>query len=218
MNRDFILGMALSVLVHAASLYWDALFPGDISPVARVEPKMTIQLFDLPQLDPEELDAPLEEDREEEQLDLAPPMAPDVPGIVTENSFIQPIQPPPPPNFTPATGVIVIPGDRGTTRFQKPEVFDVSKLDQRPQARLQARPQYPHEMRRVGIAGEVVVDFIVDANGDVYNAHAVSSTHREFEAAAVQAVGRWKFRPGRKEGRNVQTHMQVPIVFTLNDQ
>jgi protein TonB len=98
------------------------------------------------------------------------------------------------------------------------EVFDISKLDQQPVARFQARPQYPFEMRRAGIAGEVLVDFIVDSNGDVRNAYAVRSSQREFEAAAVQAVSKWKFRPGKKNGRNVNTHMQVPIVFTLNEE
>jgi protein TonB len=73
-------------------------------------------------------------------------------------------------------------------------------------------------MRRAGIAGEVLVDFIVDSNGDVRNAYAVRSSQREFEAAAVQAVSKWKFRPGKKGGRNVNTHMQVPIVFTLNEE
>jgi protein TonB len=72
-------------------------------------------------------------------------------------------------------------------------------------------------MRRAGISGEVVVDFLVDTNGDVQNAYAVRSSQREFEAAAVQAVSKWKFKPGRKGGRNVITHMQVPIVFTLSD-
>jgi hypothetical protein len=29
---------------------------------------------------------------------------------------------------------------------------------------------------------------------------------------------KWKFKPGRKSGRDVPTHMQVPIVFTLNEE
>jgi len=33
----------------------------------------------------------------------------------------------------------------------------------------------------------------------------------------VQAVSKWKFKAGRKSGKNVPTHMQVPIVFTLNE-
>ena len=59
---------------------------------------------------------------------------------------------------------------------------------------------------------------LVDPNGDVQNAYAIRSSQREFEAAAVQAVNKWKFKPGRKGGKDVPTHMQVPIVFTLNEE
>jgi RNA polymerase sigma factor (sigma-70 family) len=98
------------------------------------------------------------------------------------------------------------------------QVYDLSALDQVPVARFQARPQYPFEMRRAGISGEVVVDFLVDANGDVQNARAIRSSRPEFEPAAVQAVSKWKFNPGKKGGADVVTHLQVPIVFTTDAQ
>ncbi len=97
------------------------------------------------------------------------------------------------------------------------EVYDISKLDRAPVPKSQARPQYPLAQRRSGIQGEAVVDFIVSTNGDVQNAYAVHSSQREFEKAAVEAVSKWKFRPGIKYGHAVNTHMQVPIVFTLNE-
>jgi TonB family protein len=93
--------------------------------------------------------------------------------------------------------------------------LDISKLDRTPTPRYQQRPQYPQAMRQAGISGEVVVDFVVDANGEVKNAQAVRSSRVEFEAAAVEAVSAWKFNPGQKGGNAVNTHLQVPIVFTL---
>ncbi len=97
------------------------------------------------------------------------------------------------------------------------QTFDVSKLDQLPRPRLRPPPHYPFELRRAGITGEVTVDFIVDASGNVQKAVAVKSTRPEFEAAAVEAIGAWKFEAGMKGGRAVNTHMQVPIVFSLNN-
>lgn len=96
-------------------------------------------------------------------------------------------------------------------------VYDPSQLDQQPVPKSQARPQYPLALRRSGVGGEASVDFIIDTNGDVQNAYAIHSTYREFAISAVAAVSQWKFRPGRKGGQNVATHMQVPIVFTLNE-
>jgi TonB family protein len=73
-------------------------------------------------------------------------------------------------------------------------------------------------MRRAGITGEVVVDFVVDIDGEVKFAAPVRSSRKEFEAAAVAAVSKWKFKPGQKGGRDVPTHLQVPIVFSLAGQ
>jgi TonB family protein len=99
--------------------------------------------------------------------------------------------------------------------FDGKPVFDISALDQGPSPRFQARPRYPFEMRRNGIGGEVLVDLIVNELGDVVNPTALRSTREEFEAAAVQAVAQWKFKPGVKNGQPVMTHLQIPIVFTL---
>ena len=98
------------------------------------------------------------------------------------------------------------------------DLFDLANLDQIPSPRFQAKPVYPFEMRRAGITGDVLVGFIVDSNGDVREAYAIKSTQREFEAAAIQAVSKWKFRPGKKGGRAVNTRMQVPIVFSITEE
>ena len=97
------------------------------------------------------------------------------------------------------------------------EVYDIRKLDRVPATKFQAAPKYPLALLRSLVQGEAVVDFIVSMNGDVQNAYAIRSSHREFGTAAVEAVSKWKFRPGMKYGRAVNTHMQVPIVFTLNE-
>ena len=97
-------------------------------------------------------------------------------------------------------------------------VYNPGELDQQPVPKSQARPQFPLALRRSGVSGEATVDFIVDTNGNVQNAYVIRSTYREFGLSAVAAVSQWKFRPGRKGGGVVNTHMQVPIVFTLNNQ
>jgi protein TonB len=218
MRRDIIIGLIISLLIHGGVLFGDKLIKFKPTPKKAVEPPPKIQLIEMPKIEPDEPEKVEATDEPTKPLDFAPPMQTDVPQVVTDTSFVQRIQPPPPDNVRPAAGIITIPGDRDMSRFRGIEVFDLSKLDQQPVAKFQARPQYPFEMRRAGIAGEVTVDFIVDSNGDVQNAYAIKSSQREFEAAAIQAVSKWKFKPGRKGGRNVNTHMQVPIVFTLNEE
>jgi TonB family protein len=97
------------------------------------------------------------------------------------------------------------------------DLFDMAELDQPPVPTSRASPIYPFAMRRTGITGEVVVGFIVDSSGNVVQARVVRSSRSEFEQPALQAVSRWKFQPGRKDGRAVNTRLQVPISFTLDD-
>lgn len=216
MRLDLIIGIIVSALLHGAFFgisYIDVSKPV----VVAEEPPPTIELMEMPPLPEEEPEIIETDDAPPETIDFAPPMQADVPQIVTVDSFVQQIQPPPPENLTPVSGVISIPTVRQTGLGKGIEVFDITKIDQAPIPKFQARPQYPFEMRRAGIEGEVVVEFIVDTAGNVRNPFAVRSSQREFEQSAVQAVAKWTFRPGRKGGRAVNTRMAVPIVFTLNE-
>ena len=216
MNRDLIIGVVLSAVIHLAIFFGDRLIPKTTVVKKVVEEAPKIQLIEMPKI--EEEPEIIEVNEDVKPLDLAPPMQQDVPQLVQPDSFVQKIQPPPPEGLTIAANMNIVPEIRDPNMFRGMKVFDISMLDQIPVPRFQAKPTYPFEMRRAGIAGEVVVDFIVDTAGDVQNAYALRSSQREFEAAAVQAVSKWKFKPGRKSGRDVPTHMQVPIVFTLNEE
>jgi periplasmic protein TonB len=217
MSRDLILGIFLSALIHLGIFFGDRLIPEKKIVAKAAEEAPKVQLMAMPKMDEPEPEI-VETNEEVKPLDLAPPMQQDVPQLATPESFVQKMQPPPPENVAISANMNIVPEIRDPNMFRGMKVFDISMLDQQPAAKFQARPQYPFEMRRAGIAGEVVVDFIVDTNGDVQNAYALRSSQREFEAAAVQAVSKWKFKPGRKGGRDVPTHMQVPIVFTLNEE
>lgn len=215
MDRYLFTGLLVSALIHGGIMFGDRLitFQPARPKAADLPPK--VELIPMPSLPPDEPD-PVELSEEIIKPDLIPPMQQDVPQMASDTSFIQKLQPPPPDTAKPTTGIITIPPNRERSSLRDVEIFDVSKLDQQPVARFQAQPQYPPEMRRTGVPGEVVVDFIVNTSGDVQNASAIRSSHREFEAAAVQAVSKWKFKPGRKNGRSVMTRIQVPIVFILN--
>lgn len=218
MRRDLIIGLLISALIHAGAFFGDRLFPEKKVVAKPKQEEPAIQIVQPPPIPPDEPDKPEISDEPVKPMDFAPPMQTDVPQLITDTSFVQKMQPPPPENVKPATGIVSIPENRDMSQFRGMKVFNIADLDQQPVPRVRTPPQYPFEMRRAGVTGEVTVDFIVDTDGNVQNAYAIKSTQREFEAAAVQAVSKWKFKAGRKGGRYVNTHMQVPIVFTLNDE
>jgi protein TonB len=215
MRRDLVIGIAVSIAFHAGIAWL-----GDQKSKPKPKPKddtPVVQLMEMPKVEPDEPEVVEDNQQQQAPADIAPPMQTDVPQVVAPDSFVQQVQPPPPEGLHLNNAAIKIPEGRPGGLGKGMNVFDISQLDQAPVAKYQARPQYPFEMRRAGISGQVVVDFIVDSNGEVRNAFSAQSSQREFEAAAVQAVSKWKFRPGRKNGHSVNTHMQVPIVFTLNE-
>jgi TonB family protein len=95
----------------------------------------------------------------------------------------------------------------------KLDFFELNQVDQRPTAVYQAKAVYPQALYRAGISGQVSVGFIVDPTGSVQNASVVNSTHQDFNAAALAAVDKWKFKPGMKNGQPVRTRLEVTIVF-----
>jgi periplasmic protein TonB len=62
-----------------------------------------------------------------------------------------------------------------------------------------------------------VVEFIINTNGDVTQAQIIKSTNREFEVPAMQAVLKWKFKPGRKGGKAVNVRASQLIEFNLDE-
>jgi len=217
MRRDLIIGLLFSLLVHGGAAWVGEIMAHRPKAVVVKSKEPTIELIEMPKIEPDEPDPTVDDQAQQTPVDFAPPMQADVPTIATDTSFVQKLEPPPPDNMSVNKGAIVIPQNSGSWRAGIGQIFDISKLDQIPVVLVQGRPQYPFEMRRAGISGMVTVDFIVDTEGNVRNAFPLSSTHNEFEAPAVQAVSKWHFRPGKKGGHVVNTHMQVPIAFQSVD-
>ena len=94
------------------------------------------------------------------------------------------------------------------------DVFSMLELDQKPRAIYQPSPRYPRTMQSRGVSGTVYVVFIVGTQGRVHEAKVQKSTHSTFERPALEAVRRWKFEPGKRNGKPVEFRMRVPIKFS----
>lgn len=217
MKRDIILGVLISAAFHGGLLFASNFIKKEAVVQKEEEEELVIMVEQMPQIEPDEPEIPTDEAPPEE-IEYVPPQQADVPTASIDSAFTQQIQPPP-PQMGKIQGQLTIPTRTASAAASgMKDLFDLANLDQVPQARYQAQPNYPFEMRRAGITGEVLVGFIVDSEGRTVDVHAIRSSQREFEAAAIQAVSKWTFRPGRKGGRAVNTRMQVPIVFSLNDR
>ena len=220
-QRKLIIIAALgSIAVHALVLL--GIGPPrkkTVAATAEAVPFIRLAIPDLKEIEEPEV-VPTDEVIQPTDLATLVPMQADLPQLARPNDFVQAI------NFTSLlekpdfsnVNIAVIPENfRGGRNLAERigKVFRLADLDRIPEPVLQNVPIYPFNLRRDGVEGNVQVEFIVDTDGRVRDAYAVRSTHSGFEESAVIAVSKWKFRPGMKDGRKVNTRMAVPVVFTL---
>ena len=83
-----------------------------------------------------------------------------------------------------------------------------------PSPRYNPPPAFPPEMLVARKSGVVIVQVQIDAEGRVISCKVQeSSGHVAFDAAAVEAVNRWRFEPARRFGIPVATAVLCPIRF-----
>lgn len=77
-------------------------------------------------------------------------------------------------------------------------------------------PRYPAQAARRGVGGIVRVRAEVGVDGVPVSVTVVEgSGTRELDRAALEAVRRWRFRPGVVDGRPVPGSVVVPIEFSM---
>ncbi|MBT8401811.1 MAG: TonB family protein [Rhodothermia bacterium] len=101
-----------------------------------------------------------------------------------------------------------------------PEVFVVA--EKMPElvgglAALQSKIQYPNRARRAGVEGRVIVQFIVDEEGNPTKPKVIRGIGAGCDEEAVRALMESRFTPGLQRGVPVKVQMSLPVVFQLED-
>ena len=94
--------------------------------------------------------------------------------------------------------------------------FGSDEVDAAPQPISCPRPQFPYRAKMRGVSGEVRVAFTVLENGMVENAEVIAvEPSGFFKEAALDAIRKWHFSPGKKQGKPVRTRLKTTIEFKL---
>lgn len=80
--------------------------------------------------------------------------------------------------------------------------------------------RYPDALRSANVQGEVLAQFVVDANGEVLpgSFRVVRSDHAQFTQAVVTALPAMRFYPAEVEGKKVRQMLTMPFTFSLSKQ
>jgi len=80
---------------------------------------------------------------------------------------------------------------------------------------IQEKIVYPEIAKRAGIEGKVYILAFIDENGNVASARIIKGIGAGCDEAALNAVKKTRFVPGKQRGKPVKVQVTVPIAFRL---
>ena len=82
-------------------------------------------------------------------------------------------------------------------------------------AEIQKKIVYPEIAKRAGVEGKVYVLAFVNEQGTVTDAKIIKGIGAGCDEAALDAVKKTKFKPGKQRGKPVKVQVSIPVVFKL---
>jgi len=100
------------------------------------------------------------------------------------------------------------------------QVVDHTEVDEMPQVEggmvsILRGLRYPEEARRAGAGGRVVIDFIVDLEGNARDLIVAQSAGYGMDEEAIRLVKSGTFIPAQRNGESVVARQTLPVTFGL---
>ncbi len=95
------------------------------------------------------------------------------------------------------------------------QVFEIYEVSEEPKLLVNVQPEYPEIARQAGLEGKVIVEAIIDENGNVIDARVVYSDNEIFNKAALDAMRKMRYKPAKHKGIPVKVKIRQPFVFRL---
>jgi TonB family protein len=95
------------------------------------------------------------------------------------------------------------------------EVFGTGDGVSAPAVTYWVDPGYSEEARKAKYGGVVMLSVVVDSEGRARDIHVVKSLGMGLDDKAIEAVQKWKFRPGTKDGKPVNVRATIEVNFRL---
>jgi protein TonB len=84
-----------------------------------------------------------------------------------------------------------------------------------PTVLVKVEPEYSEEARKAKWQGTVVLSLVVDENGAAQGIKVTKSLGLGLDQKAIEAVLRWRFKPGMKDGKPVPVMASIEVNFRL---
>lgn len=94
-------------------------------------------------------------------------------------------------------------------------VYSVGNGTTPPSVITKVDPEYSEEARKAKYSGSVMLSIVVNTDGKAEDIHVVKSLGMGLDEKAVEAVQKWRFKPGMNKGVPVKVRAQIEVNFRL---
>ena len=105
----------------------------------------------------------------------------------------------------PSVGVAALP----------PGVFRIGGGVSAPVPTFRADPEYSEEARRAKWQGAALLQVVIDENGVPRDIQVIRPLGLGLDQKAIEAVQKWRFKPGQKNGTPVPVAATIEVNFRL---
>lgn len=92
-----------------------------------------------------------------------------------------------------------------------------ASLNRAPKPIFNPKPNYPRSLREQGITGNVIVQVVINASGDVQDIEVLASDNDLFTEEALKVLNEWKYAPALQNGKPISSRVQFSIPFKIRE-
>jgi TonB family protein len=94
-------------------------------------------------------------------------------------------------------------------------VYSVGNGTSPPSVLSKVDPEYSEEARKAKYSGSVMLSIVVNTEGKAEEIKVVKSLGMGLDEKAIEAVQKWRFKPGMNSGKPVKVRAQIEVNFRL---
>ena len=98
---------------------------------------------------------------------------------------------------------------------QSARIYKVAELQTPPKVVSKVEPNYTDDARTAKIQGPVVLSLMIDPQGRPNNIRVTKSLDKGLDQQAIDAIEKWHFAPGIKDGKAVRAAATIEVNFRL---
>jgi periplasmic protein TonB len=106
-------------------------------------------------------------------------------------------------------------GTRGSGAGGDASEYSAGRGITAPSILSKVEPEYSEEARKAKYSGAVMLAIVVNTDGRADDIRVIKSLGMGLDEKAIEAVQRWRFRPGTKDGVPARVRAQIEVNFRL---